>query len=117
MLPKFPNFTENKECCHEHGYLHVDLCKVSVIFEFWSIFISRLVILLNYNILCIQDNDETHDPDGKQLVCGAPRKKPFRIQSEIMCNLPCKIMTRNYDKDTGKILVPNDSVSICITIM
>ena len=32
-LPKFSNFTENKECCPGHGYLHVDLCKVSIKFE------------------------------------------------------------------------------------
>ena len=72
---------------------------------------------MNYNILCVQENNETHDPDGKQLVCGAPLKKPFPIQSEIICNLPCKIMTKDYDKDTGKIQVANDSVSTCITFM
>ena len=29
-LPKFSNFTENKECCHGHGYLHVDKCPVLI---------------------------------------------------------------------------------------
>ena len=38
-LPKFSNFTRNKECCHGHGYLHVDLCKVSARFKYKSILV------------------------------------------------------------------------------
>ena len=33
-LPKFSNFTENKECCHGHGYLHVDNCPVFFQFKY-----------------------------------------------------------------------------------
>ena len=61
-----------------------------------------------------KDNTETHDPNGKKLVCGAPRTTPFHHVNLKCADAGCEIRKEKLKSTRENIIfreVTNHSVS------